>query len=106
MGAAIRKCVTCGFRCGPVRCCGSRKSNGRVHVDYSENTATMGRYAISDDAGALSEMDAADEMESMGGSGGYDPARERSKAMKAMMKAQEDDVPAPHAKTADGFSMW
>ena len=76
-----------------------------------------GRYAIgtSDGDGSsssachLPEMDEADAQEDMHANGGFDnqrSARERNKAMQAMMQAQEQDVPQAHQKTADGFSMW
>ena len=77
----------------------------------------MARYALSDDGGGdtgpLPEMEDADEQEEMegdwrggGGGGGHDASRERAKAIKEMMKMQDDDVPAPHQKNADGFSIW
>ena len=105
MGAA------CSFRCR--RCCCRSKRKAQVHVDYSEHA---GRYAIgapdvSSSAGHLPEMDEADAQEDMhaNAGSGFDrqrAARERHKAMQAMMQAQEQDAPEAHQKTADGFSMW
>ena len=56
----------------------------------------------------MDEADAQEDMHANAGSG-FDSqraARERHKAMQAMMQAQEQDAPEAHQKTADGFSMW